>query len=155
MKITKLILLLAFVCAPVLANAQVSTLTAFSAQTYAKATTSTDTSATLSIGGYPYATLQITSTGSDSSVIYQNVDAYINGGWALNILRDTLTLGRPSGYTLESTKGQVRYRTLRNPAGTDLLGGATSIRIRNKHASGAGDSTSALTYTQKIIMRKP
>ena len=137
------------------AFAQTSTLSPFTSQTFAKATTSEDTSSTLSIGAYPYITLQMTSTGSDSSKIYQNLDAYINGVWVNNILRDTLTLGRPAGYTLESTKGQVRYRSLRNPSGTDLLGGAYTIRIRNKHASGSADSTSATTYTQKLIMRKP
>jgi hypothetical protein len=136
------------------ANAQTSTLTAFSAQAYAKATTSEDTSATLSVGAYPHIVLHTTSTGSDSSVIYANIDAYINGVWANNVIRDTLSLGRPVGYTLASSKGQVKYRTLRNPS-TELIANATSIRIRNKHASGAGDSTSALTYTQKILMRKP
>ena len=150
----KTLIILLAVLFSVSAYSQTSTLTSQSAKTYAKATTSEDTSATLSIGAYPHITLHTTSTGSDSSVIYANIDAYINGVWANNVIRDTLSLGRPVGYTLASSKGQVKYRVLRTPE-TELLGGATSIRIRNKHASGAGDSTSALTYTQKIILRKP
>jgi hypothetical protein len=150
----KNLIILILVLFAINANAQTSTLTAFSASAYAKATTSEDTSATLSVGAYPHIVLHTTSTGSDSSVIYANIDAYINGVWANNVIRDTLSLGRPVGYTLASTKGQVKYRVLRNPT-TDIIASATSIRIRNKHASGAGDSTSALTYTQKVIMRKP
>lgn len=150
----KYFLFLALLMFAVNANAQNSTLTVQSAKAYAKATTSEDTSATLSIGAYPYVVLHTTSTGSDSSVIYANIDAYINGVWANNVIRDTLSLGRPVGYTLASSKGQVKYRILRAPA-TELVGGASIIRIRNKHAAGAGDSTSATTYTQKILMRKP
>lgn len=133
---------------------QVSTLSVFTARTFAKATTSEDTSSSLSVGAYPYVTVHCTTTGSDSSVIYQNIDAYINGVWVNNILRDTVTLGRPAGYTLASSKGQVKYRMIRMPS-SDLIGSAATIRIRNKHAAGAGDSTSALTYTQKILLRKP
>lgn len=136
------------------ANAQNSTLTVQSAKAFAKATTVEDTSSTLSIGAYPYVYLHTTSVGTDSAVIYSNIDAYINGVWANDIIRDTLTLGRPVGYTAATTKSQIRYRILRAPA-TELVGGVATIRIRNKHAAGAGDSASATSYTQKILMRKP
>jgi hypothetical protein len=136
------------------ADAQYTTLTAQTAKSFYKASTVEDTSSTLTVGSYPNIFLHTTTTGTDSAVIYQNFDAYLNGLWANNIYRDTVTLGRPAGYTLAATKGQVRYKALR-VAGTDLLNGATQIRIRSKHASGAGDSTSATTYTQKLIMRKP
>lgn len=137
------------------ADAQYTTLTAQSAKSFYKASTVEDTSSTLTVGSYPQIYLHTTTLGSDSSLIYQNIDAYINAKWANNILRDTVTLGRPTGYTLEgSAKGQVRYRALRIPT-SDLLQGATQIRIRSKHASGSGDSNAALTYTQKLIMRKP
>lgn len=149
----KLFILILVLCA---ANsfAQVSTLSVFSASSFAKATTREDTSATLSIGGYPYIVLHTTTTGSDSSLIYCNIDAYINGVWTNYVTRDTVTLGRPAGYTLASSKGQIRYVMLRTPS-SELVAGATNIRIRNKHASGSGDSTSALTYTQKVLLRKP
>lgn len=139
------------------ATAQTSTLTAFNAQGYFKASTVVDTSATLSIGAYPYVMLQTTSTGSDSSTIVSNVDAYINGVWVNTITTSTLTLGRPTSHIVATTKGQVNYVTLRAPA-TELLGGATNIRIRNVHSAfvnGSTDSTSALTYTQKLFLRKP
>lgn len=136
------------------ANAQNSTLTVQSAKAFAKATTVEDTSSTLSVGAYPHIVLHTTSVGTDSAVIYSNIDAYINGVWANSVIRDTLQLGRPAGHTLASSKGQVNYRVLRSPE-TDLIANASNIRIRNKHAAGAGDSTSATSYTQKILMRKP
>ncbi len=137
-------------------EAQNSTLSTFTASTFAKATTREDTSSTLTVGSYPAIYLHITSTGTDSALIYQNVDAYINSVWVNNIIRDTLTLGRPTGYILAgSGKGQVRYRQLRAiNAGTDLIGGALYIRVRNKFATGAGDSNAATTYTQKVILSK-
>lgn len=150
----KILLVLILVGCAFSVHAQTSTLTVQSASAFAKATTREDTSSTLSIGAYPNIVLHTTSTGTDSAVIYANIDAFINGVWANNIIRDTLQLGRPAGHTLASTKGQVNYRVLRAP-GTDIVGNATTLRIRNKHAAGAGDSTSATTYTQKILMRKP
>jgi hypothetical protein len=137
------------------ADAQESTTSAFSAKTYYKASTVEDTSSTITLGSYPNVWFHTTTTGADSTVMYQNFDAYINSNWVNNILRDTLTLGRPTGYINGTlSKGQIDYRQLRSPS-VDLLGGASAIRIRNKHASGAGDSTSALTYTMKVIRRKP
>lgn len=150
----KKLITLAFLVIASFAFAQTSTLTAQSAKAFAKATTSEDTSATLTIGAYPYVWLHCNSVGTDSAVIYQNIDAYINGVWTNNILRDTLTLGRPAGYTQATTKGQIKYRQLRGPSITDLIGGALYIRIRSKHAAGAGDSTSATSYTQKVILSK-
>lgn len=143
------------------ANAQVSTLTAFSAKGYDKANTAEDTSATLSIGGYPYVCVQTTSTGSDSTPLSMKLDAFINGVWSNDVaVATTLTLGRPAGHTLSTTKGQTTNVLIRAPGVStiDVLGGATSFRIRNKHsafANGSTDSTSATTYTQKVIMRKP
>lgn len=139
------------------ANAQVSTLTAFSGKAFAKATSRTDTSSTLSIGGYPYVAIQTTSTGTDSAAMTSYLDAYINGLWVNSITSSALTLGRPAGHILEATKGQVNYLMVRTPATTtiDALGGASNFRIRNVITSGAGDSASATTYTQKVILRKP
>lgn len=138
------------------ANAQVTSVTLKSAQTYAKATTSTDTSATVTIGGYPYVCIQTTSTGSDSSVITVAVDAKINGVWSNTVTSAALQLGRPAAHTLESTKGQVSQLILREGSRiADLLQGANQIRVRFVHGSGAGDSASALTYTSKLILRKP
>lgn len=152
----KLLLLIGFMCVAQLASAQWSTISAFTAQGFAKASTVEDTSATITIGSYPYVATHITTTGTDSAVIYMNYDAYINGLWVNNIIRDTVNLGRPTGHILAgSAKGQVDYNYLRHPAtNPDVLGGAVYIRIRNKHASGAGDSNAATTYTQKLILRK-
>lgn len=150
----KILIVLSFVLFAVSVNAQTSTLTAYTAKAFAKATSRVDTSATLSIGAYPYVMLQTTSTGSDSAVIVSSVDAYINGVWVNTITTSTLTLGRPTSHILATSKGQVNYLLLRAPA-TELLGGANTIRIRNTLSAGAGDSTSATTYTQKILMRKP
>lgn len=151
-----LIVAVAFVASVFVSDgfAQAQTVAAFTTKAYYKASTVEDTSSTINIGAYPHVWFHTTTTGADSTVMYQNFDAYINGLWVNNILRDTLTLGRPTGYVLAATKGQVDYRALRMPS-SDLLGGAAYIRIRNKHAAGAGDSTSATTYTQKIHMRKP
>lgn len=150
------VLLAILFCFALNANAQYTTLSVQSAKTFYKASTVEDTSSTFTIGSYPRVYLHTTSLGSDSSLIYANIDAYINSQWVNNIVRDTLTLGRPTGYILAgSAKGQVKYRALRLlPAGTETLGGATAIRIRNKHASGSGDSNAALTYTQKLILSK-
>lgn len=138
------------------AEAQVTTRVVQTAKSFYKASTVEDTSSTLTVGSYPYIYLHTTSLGSDSSLIYANVDSYINGKWVNNIVRDTLTLGRPTGYILEgSAKGQVKYRAIRlRSIGTETIGGGTTIRIRNKHASGSGDSNAALTYTQWLVMSK-
>jgi hypothetical protein len=150
-----LLILLDFLFSVSTANAQYTTLTAQTAKSFYKTSTVEDTSSTLTVGSYPHIFLHTTSLGSDSSLIYQNFDGYYNGVWANNIYRDTLTLGRPVGSTLAgSAKGQIRMKYLRYP-GSDLLNGATQIRIRTKHASGSGDSNAALTYTQKLLMRKP
>ena len=153
----KLLFLLAFILGTTsLAQAQWSTISAFTASAFAKATTREDTSATITIGSYPYVATHITTTGTDSAVIYMNFDAYINGLWVNNIIRDTVNLGRPTGHILAgSAKGQVDYNYLRHPAtNPDVLGGAVYLRVRNKFSSGAGDSNAATTYTQKLILRK-
>jgi hypothetical protein len=151
----RLLILLAVLFAFASASAQSSTVSVQSAKTFYKASTVEDTSSTLTIGSYPNVYLHTTSLGSDSSLIYANIDAYINSVWVNNIVRDTLSLGRPTGYVLAGTaKGQVKYRALRTPS-SDLVGSASAIRIRNKHASGSGDSNAALTYTQKLLLRKP
>ena len=149
-----LLILLAFLFSVSTANAQYTTLTAQTAKSFYKTSTVEDTSSTLTVGSYPNIFLHTTTTGTDSAIIYQNFDVYLNGLWSNNVYRDTVTLGRPAGYTLAATKGQVRYKALRIP-GTDLLQGGIQIRIRSKHASSAGDSASATTYTQKLLMRKP
>jgi hypothetical protein len=137
------------------AEAQYTTLTAQSAKSFYKTSTVTDTSSTLTVGSYPRIFLHTTTRGSDSSLIYQNIDVYLNGLWHNNWIRDTVTLGRPTGRTTEgSAKGQVRIRDLRLQS-SDLLNGAPQIRIRTTHASGSGDSNAALTYTQKLLLMKP
>ncbi len=153
----KFLLVLSFLFCSSAIFAQSSTLTAFNAKAYDKANAAEDTSTTLTIGAYPYVILQTTSTGSDSTTLVANVDAFINGLWVNTITTQTLTLGRPTSHIVAASKGQVNYTTLRAPA-TELLGGATNIRIRNKHsafANGSTDSSSALTYTQKVFLRKP
>lgn len=152
----KLLFLLTFIALASTASAQWSTISVFSASAFAKATTREDTSATITIGSYPYVATHITTTGTDSAVIYMNYDAYIDGLWVNNIIRDTVNLGRPTGHILAgSAKGQVDYNYLRHPAtNPDVLGGAVYLRIRNKFGSGAGDSNAATTYTQKLILRK-
>lgn len=157
--IMKTVLALFIVLFALNAEAQVSTLTAFSGSAFAKATTREDTSATLTLGGYPYVAVQTTTTGTDSAAISVAVDAFINGLWVNTITpADAVTLGRPTGKILAgSAKGQVDFFLVRSPAVStiDVIGGATSIRLRNKFSAGAGDSNLATTYTQKIIMRKP
>lgn len=132
------------------AFAQNSTYPVFTAKGFAKATTATDTSATLFL---PYSNSWVnvvtTTTGSDSSVLYVNVDAYNNGVWNNSIIRDTLPLG---SQTL-ATKGQIDSRFLRT-AISDLIQNAYQIRIRNIHGSGSSDSTAPLTYTQNLITRQ-
>ena len=152
----KLLFLLAFIILASNASAQWSTISSFTASAFAKATTREDTSATITIGSYPYVATHITTTGTDSAVIYMRYDAYVNGLWINNIYIDTVNLGRPTGHVLAgSAKGQVDYNYLRHPAtNPDVLGGAVYIRVRNKFASGAGDSNAATTYTQKLILRK-
>lgn len=140
-------------------NAQVSTLTVYTAKAYSKSSTAVDTSATFNIGSYPYVTLHTTSVGADSTPLVSALDAYINGVWINGIVSSTLTLGHPAGHIPATTKGQVNYLLIRSPATTttDVLGGAYQFRIRNTHsafANGSTDSTSATSYTQKIIMRK-
>src|ERR1035437_3058187 len=99
-----LALLLLFVST---ASAQSGVTTAFSAQTYAKASTDVDTSASLSVGFANYVSLQTQSTGSDSTKLYIAVDGLTRlGNWSLAMTRDTLTLGRPAPWVLDSTHGQ-------------------------------------------------
>lgn len=127
--------------------------TTFSAKSFATTTTSTDTSGTIQLFNAPYVSVATITTGSDSSKLYVNVDAMVNGVWNLSVVRDTVPLGRPTGHNVAATKGQVDNYYLRLPA-SDLINNAYQIRIRNIHASGSGDSTSALTYTQKIGIRQ-
>lgn len=153
----KLLFLIAFIIGfASLAEAQYSTVNVFTSKAFNKSTTSEDTSSTITVGSYPYVATHITTTGTDSAVIYQVYDAYLNGLWVNAIYRDTLNLGRPTGHILAgSAKGQVDYNVIRHPAtNPDLFGGALFIRIRNTHAAGAGDSNAATTYTQKLILRK-
>lgn len=157
MKTKKFLILLPLLLLAASANAQLSTVSAFSAATFAKATTSSDTSATINIGSYPYVSVSTTSTGSDSSVITVTIDALINGVWSNTVTSAALQLGRPAAHTLAGTgKGQVSNLVLRDGSRiADLTQNAAQIRIRNVHGSGAGDSNAALTYTQKLILRKP
>lgn len=125
----------------------------FTAQPFAKASTNTDTSATIQLFSAPYVSVQTTTAGSDSSKIYVNVDTWVNGQWSLSVIRDTVPLGRPAGHTLAATKGQIDNYYLRIPA-SDLIFNTYEIRIRNIHAAGSADSASALTYTQNIGIRQ-
>jgi len=135
-------------------RAQNSTYPIFTSKAFAKATTATDTSSLLYL---PYnsswANIVTTTTGSDSSKIYVNVDAYVNGLWNLSVIRDTVTLGRPAGHNSSLSKGQIESYFIRTST-SDLVNGTFQLRIRNVHASGSSDSTSALTYTQQLQTRQ-
>ena len=147
-------LILAFIALPVFG--QSSAINTFTAKTFAKATTSEDTSATITIGAYPYVSVATTSLGSDSSVITVKVDGLVNGVWSNSMTSQALALGRPAGYVLAgSTKGQVANFFIRIPSSADLTQSCSQIRIRNLHGSGSGDSNATLSYTQNLIIRKP
>lgn len=150
MGIVKRVLFFLLLASP--AFGQVQSISAFNAKAFAKATTSTDTSATIYIAENPWVAVQTTTTGSDSSKLYIAVDAQINGVWSNAVVRDTVPLGRPAGKTLASSKGQVENYFLRT-SGNDVIWSSDRIRIRNTHASGSADSTSTLTYTQTVITR--
>ena len=136
------------------AQAQPDVNTVFSAKAFAKASTNVDTSASIAVSYSPYIYLQTQSTGSDSTKLYIAVDGLTRlGNWALAIARDTLTLGRPAGWVLDSAHGQWHVMALRTIS-SDLLQGVTAIRVRNTHASGSGDSVSALTYSEWLISRR-
>lgn len=135
--------------------AQLNPVNTYTGKAFAKATTSTDTSATVNIGSYPFVSVTTTATGSDSSVITVTIDGYMNGVWSNLLTSQALQLGRPAGHTLASTKGQVSNFVLRDGSRiADLTQNCAQIRIRNVHSSGSADSTSALAYTQNVILRK-
>jgi hypothetical protein len=141
------------------ANAQLSYYTAFSSQTFYKASTQADTSNTISVGGYPVVSLAFTTTGTDSAKVQIHTDGLVNGYWLLDVAPVRgLTLGRPTDTTLAGTAhtGQVLSVFLRDQGmAIDKLQNCAQIRLRNVFSSGAGDSVSATSYTEKIGLRKP
>ncbi len=146
----KILLLILLFASP--AFGQLHSYSTFTAKGFAKSATNTDTSTLVQPFEAAWVSIQTTTTGSDSSVIYVNVDAWINGLWSLSVARDTVTLGRPSGHVSSLAKGQVENYFLRTPS-SDLSQNVYQFRIRNIHAAGSGDSTSSLTYTQNVITR--
>ncbi len=130
----------------------------FTTQTFAKATSRTDTSAVITVGAYPNISIRTTTIGTDSANIAVHVDAKINGVWWNDVVAsDAVALGRAAGHTIEGSAhtGQVENFVLRdNGRIADLLQNSSDLRVRNVITSGAGDSTSATSYTQKIALRK-
>lgn len=140
------------------AHAQMSAVATFTGKGFYKASTVTDTSATVNIGSYPFVSVSTTSAGCDSATITVTIDGLINGVWSNLMTSQALQLGKPAGHTLASTKGQVSNFILREGSRiADLTQNCGQIRIRNVHAAyvaGSTDSTSATSYTQKVILRK-
>jgi len=138
---------------------QSRSISVYSASPFAKATSRSDTSATITAGAYPIVAIQTTTTGTDSAAISVHVDGLVNNLWSNDILvASAVTLGRPAGYTLAGSAhtGQAANFLLRENDGRiqDLLKQASAFRIRNVLTSGAGDSTAATTYTQNVILQK-
>lgn len=136
---------------------QSRSISVYSANPFAKATSRSDTSATITCGAYPIVAIQTTTTGTDSANISVHVDGLINNLWSNDILvASAVTLGRPAGYTLANSTGQAANFLLRENDGRiqDLLKQASGFRIRNVITAGANDSTAATTYTQNVILQK-
>lgn len=131
---------------------------AFTAKAFYKASTQADTSATITVGGYPVVSVAFTTTGTDSAKVQIHTDGLVNGLWLLDVAPVRgLTLGRPTDTTLAGSAhtGQVLSIFLRDQGrAIDLLQNCAQIRLRNVFSSGAGDSTAATTYTEKIGLRK-
>lgn len=130
----------------------------FTATAFAKATSRSDTSTNVTVGAYPIISIHTTTTGTDSAAISVHVDGQINGLWSNDILvASPVTLGRPAGSTLAGSAhtGQVADFQMRdNGRIADLIKNCSVIRVRNVLTAGAGDSTSATTYTQNVACRK-
>jgi len=114
---------------------------AFTAKTFKKADTRTDTSAAISLRYGDNVELAtsvagVSASGSDLK-IYNYVDGLVAGSWKLL-------------YT-DSTTGQHRVQQLRG-YGVNNIKGTEVIRIRNK-MSVFTDSVSATSYTQHVIVR--
>lgn len=147
-----------FLCIACSAFAQTTYKPTFTGKAFAKATSRSDTSSTIAVGGYPVITIQTTTQGTDSAAISVHVDGLINGLWSNDVLAaSAVTLGRPAGSTLAGSAhtGQVANFTLRDQGRiADGIQNCSQLRIRNVLTSGAGDSTSATSYSQNIVMRK-
>ena len=159
----KLICIALFSILALPAFAQTRYIQTFGASAFAKATSRSDTSATLTVGAYPRISVQTTTTGTDSAKIAVHIDALVNGVWWNDLVDSAaVTLGRPAGYALAGSAhtGQVANFTLRDltSAATGAVGDAlkncSQFRVRNNITPGAGDSTSATTYTQKVALAK-
>lgn len=139
------------------ALAQTTSVSTFTNQAFAKASARTDTSATITVGAYPNIVIRTTSVGTDSANINVIVDGYVHGLWWNGLTSQVLTLGRPAAFTLAGSAhtGQVAALTLRdNGRIADLLQNASQIRVRYVLTAGAGDSTSATSYTSTVSLRK-
>lgn len=130
----------------------------FTNSAFAKATSRSDTSVVVNVGGYPHLSVQTTTAGTDSAAIAVHVDGMINGLWSNDIVPSSaVTLGRPAGFTLAGSAhtGQVADFPLRDDGRiADLIKNCAQIRVRNILTPGAGDSTSTTSYTQRVMMRK-
>ena len=135
----------------------------FTAKEFAKATSRTDTSATITVGAYPRVSVQTTTQGTDSAAIAVHIDALVNGLWWNDIVASAaVTLGRGTGFALAGSAhtGQVANFILRDLTSAasgavgDVLKNCSQIRVRNVLTSGAGDSTAATSYTQKMALAK-
>lgn len=118
-------------------------------------TSRTDTSATITVGGYGNVDVLTTATNADSVAMTVYVDVLLNGAWFNSVASGVLTLGHPSLHTPGATKGQSADLVLRdNGRIADLLQAGTQIRIRNV-ITGAGFAPYASqSYTQNVVLRQ-
>jgi hypothetical protein len=119
----------------------------FRTKTFTHTTSRTDTSGIVIPNEYQYVTLATATKGTDSMIVKVYVDYLIGSNWLT--IRDTLKFGSVTT-TTDKSKGWV----LRQP-GTDLIPGATQLRVRNVLTGfSTGDSTSATYYDQYFLWRR-
>jgi hypothetical protein len=138
------------------AFAQTTYRNTFVAQSVDSTTSRTDTSTTVTTGGYPNISVLTTSAGTDSLQMTVYVDVLLNGTWFISVASGALQLGNPALHIPEASgKGQNSTLILRdNGRIADLLQEATQIRIRNVITGGGYFPAKTRSYTQSVVLRK-
>lgn len=127
----------------------------FSAVAVDSSSNRTDTSATITVGGYGNISVLTTATNSDSVKMTVTVDVLLNGAWFNGVASGVLQLGHPSLHTPGAARGQNSDLILRdNGRMADLLQDGAQVRVRNVITGAGVYPMASQSYTQRIIVRK-
>ena len=119
----------------------------YSAKAFNTTTNRTDTSSAFGLSYATNAELATSIIGTDSSKFIIYIDGLIAGQW-INLTTDSLDFGSATTTTKKGVGTILRGYGKNNITGTEL------IRIRNVLIPfAAGDSTSATSYSQHILLR--